>query len=315
MEDLRALDFDSYQNELNEEKTPSSGPIEESFFIDLAYEDSKCEIVKLAIEAIRDNDVLMDFIRNGKTKDIRRTAIKRSTDLPSLVDMAVNRADKDVYEANLYDDDWVCDCISNDLDHYSMIFNSYDFYVHDLKRYERLFDNRLESIYYDAIAERYYRDSLSYCIFKRISNYLDLIYILMNTRSYILRDLIVYKIENPVLLAYIALNAIDERVRYTAYGRIESKAILKYVYLNSEDFRIRLLYLSKGDDNDILREAFFNEDNDVLRKSILDNDHFKISPDVIERCIEEESSIASYAENKFSKQFVDYRLLNKKFNK
>ena len=34
LEDLRALDFDSYQNESNEEKTPSSGPIEESFFID-----------------------------------------------------------------------------------------------------------------------------------------------------------------------------------------------------------------------------------------------------------------------------------------
>ena len=315
LEDLRSLDFNSYLNESNEEKTPSLGPIEESFFIDLAYDDSNCEIVKLAIEALRDNDVLMDFIRNGKTKDIKRTAIKRSTDLPSLVDMAVNRIDTDIYEANLYDDDWVCDCICDDLDHYSMIFHTYDFYVHDLKWFERLFDNRLQSIYYDAIAEHYYRDSLSYCLFKRIKNYLDLAYILRNTRSYMLRDLIVYKIENPIVLAYIALNAIDERVRYAAYGRIGAKAILKYVYLKSEDFRIRLLYLSNGDDNDILRDAFLNEENDVLRKSILDNDHFKISPEIIGHCIEEESSIASYAENKFAKQFLDYRLLNRKFNK
>ena len=93
--------------------------------------------------------------------------------------------------------------------------------------------------------------------------------------------------------------------------RLES--ILKYVYLNSEDFRIRLLYLSNSDDNELLNEAFLNEENEVLLRSILDNPHFAISPKVIEHCIDEDSSIASYAEMKFAKQFIDYRMLNRKF--
>ena len=134
-----------------------------------------------------------------------------------------------------------------------------------------------------------------------------------NTRSFALRDLIIYKIKNPVVLADIALNAIDERIRYIAFGRIESKDVLKYVYLNTEDFRIKFLYLSNIDDNDILNGAFLNEDNDVLLRSILDNDHFNIGPEVIEHCINEESYISSYAENKFAKQFVNFRLMNKKF--
>ena len=136
-----------------------------------------------------------------------------------------------------------------------------------------------------------------------------------HTRSFALRDLIIYKISNPIFLAYIALKATDERIRYIAFGRIESKVILKHVYLNTEDFRIKYLYLSKSNDNETLNEGFLKEDNDVLHKAIIDNPHFKIAPEVVEYCIENNSYISSYAENKFAKQFVDYRLMNKKFRK
>ena len=111
------------------------------------------------------------------------------------------------------------------------------------------------------------------------------------------------------------MKATDERIRYAAFGRIESKVILKYVYLNSEDFRIKNLYLSKSYDNDALNAAFLKEENDVLRKSILDNPYFKIAPETMEYCIEKDSYISSYAENKFPKQFINYRLINKKFRK
>ena len=40
-----------------------------------------------------------------------------------------------------------------------------------------------------------------------------------------------------------------------------------------------------------------------------------VAPEVIEYCIEHDSYISSYAENKFAKQFVNYRLMNKKFRK
>lgn len=287
--------------------------IEESYFIDLAYADSNCEMVRLAIEAISDNSVLFDFAKNGKTSEIRKTAIKRLTDSSYLLDLAVNQIDKDIREANFYDDDWICDYISNNSNDYFDLFNTYEFYSHDLEHYKRLFDNRLDSFYYDKVAWNYYRNTISFCLLERIDNYLDLVYAVKNTRSFVLRDLVIYKIENPLFLTDIALNAIDERIRYTAFGRIESNAFLKYVYLNSKDFRIKLLYLSKTTDNAILEEAFLNEKNDVLRKSILDNSNFKISPKVIEHCINEESVISDYAENKFAEQFVNYMLMNKKF--
>ena len=311
---LKSLDYNSYIEKSNSSKNDYSieKPIDESFFIDLASEDYNPEIVRLALEAISDNCFLMKFAERGQTRDIIETAFKGLTDSILLVDLAINRVDYDIHEANFYDEDWICDYISNNLDDFDSL-NTYDFYSHDLKHYSRLFDNRLESHYYDMVAEHYYRDTLSYCIFKKIQNYFDLIHVLKYTRSFALRDLIIYKIDNPIVLADIALNAIDERIRYVAFGRIRLESILKYVYLNSEDFRIKLLYLSNSDDNEILNEAFLKEENDVLCRSILDNPHFVISPKVIEHCIGEDSSIASYAERKFAKQFVDYRLLNRKF--
>lgn len=316
LDNLNDIAIDSQDFKSSDRESSCEKQIDESYFIDLAYEDSNDEIVRLAIEAISDNSVLMDFIKNGKTRDIIKTAIKRSTDLPSLVDLAVNQIDRDIHEFNFYDEDLVCDYALDNLEDSQNNFENffgYDFYIHDLSHYERLFDNRLESFYFDEIAEFYYMDALSFCLFRKIQNFFDLIYVLKNTRSFALRDLIIYKIKNPVVLADIALNAIDERIRYIAFGRIESKDVLKYVYLNTEDFRIKFLYLSNIDDNDILNGAFLNEDNDVLLRSILDNDHFNIGPEVIEHCINEESYISSYAENKFAKQFVNFRLMNKKF--
>lgn len=288
-------------------------PLNESYFIDLAYGDSNCSIVRLAIEAISDNFVLEDFIKNGKSKDIRKTAIKKSTDSSLLVDIGINRFDNDIRETNFLDEEWICDYVSNHLDDFSNAFNPYGFYDHDLEYYERSFDNRLNSFYYDEIAELYYRNTLSYCLFKKIRNFFDLIHVLKKTRSFALRDLIIYKIDNPVVLADIALNAIDEGIRYIAFGRIDSKAVLNYVYSKTEDFRIKYLYLSKIDDNSILEEAFFNEANDVLLKSILDNRHFRISPKIIDYCINQDSFIASYAENKFANHFANFRLMEKKF--
>ncbi|MBR5504622.1 MAG: HEAT repeat domain-containing protein [Methanobrevibacter sp.] len=316
LDGLHDLDINLDNLNTTDDNQSSDKLIEESFFIDLAYNDSNEEMVKLAIEAISDNSVLMDFIENGKTGDIKKTAIKKSTDLPSLVDLAIGQIDKDIQEAKFFDDDWLCDYVSDDLDYFHyMSFDTYAFYSHDLKYIDRLFDNRLESFYYDKIAEHYYKDAFSYCLFKKIQNYFDLIYILKNTRSFVLRDLIIYKIENPIVLSDIALNGIDERIRYIAFGRIKSKAILKMVYLKTDDFRIKLLYLSKATDNDVLEEAFLREENEVLRKSILDNNNFIISPRIIEFCINDDSKISSYAENKFAEQFVNYRLMNKKFLK
>ena len=311
---LKSLEIDMDDLESSEESSTEK-MIEESYFIELAYNDSNPEIVKLALEAISDNTVLNFFATVGQTMDIMKTAIKRMTDNILLADMAINRIDHDIQEPKLYDDNWVCDYIFENLMDQGYNFKFDDFYSHDLKFFKRLFDNRLESVYYDAIAEAYYKDTLPYCMFKKIKNYFDLIFILKYTHSFALRDIVIYKISNPIILAYIALKATDERIRYAAYGRIESKVILKYVYLNSEDFRIKYLYLSKSNDNDALNEAFLKEENEVLRKSILDNDHFKIAPEVIEYCIEHDSYISSYAENKFAKQFVNYRLMNKKFRK
>lgn len=311
---LKSLDYSSYIEKSNSSKNDSfiEKPIDESYFIALASEDHNPEIVRLALKAISDNSVLMKFAERGRRRDIIETAINGLTDSILLVDLAINRVDYDIPEANFYNDDWICDYISNNLDDFDS-FNTYDFYSHDLKHYSRLFDNRMESHYYDRVAQHYYRDTLSYCLFKKIQNHFDLIHVLKYTRSFALRDLIIYKIDNPIVLADIALNAIDERIRYLAFGRIRLESILKYVYLNSEDFRIRLLYLSNSDDNELLNEAFLNEDNEVLLRSILDNPHFAISPKVIEHCIDEDSSIASYAEMKFAKQFIDYRMLNRKF--
>ena len=311
---LKSLKIDMDDFESSEESSTEK-IIEESYFIELANNDPNLEIVRLALEGIRDNTVLNKFATKGQTVDIIKTAIKRMTDTTLLADMAINRIDLDIQEPKLYDDEWVCDYISEDVMEQGYSFYSYDFYSHDLKFYKRLFDNRLESVYYDAIAEVYYKDTLPYCIFKKIKNYFDLIFILKYTHSFALRDLIIYKISNPIILAYIALKATDERIRYAAFGRIESKVILKYVYLNSEDFRIKNLYLSKSYDNDALNEAFLKEENDVLRKSILDNPYFKIAPETMEYCIEKDSYISSYAENKFPKQFINYRLINKKFRK
>ena len=289
--------------------------IEESYFIELTYNEPNPEIVRLALEGISDNTILNKFATKGQTEDIIKTAVKRMTDTILLADMAINRIDYDIQEPNFYDDDWVCDYISENMMNDDYSFSYYDFYSHDLKYFKRHFDNRLESFYYHEISEVYYRDTIPECLFKKIKNYFDLISILKHTRSIALRDLIIYNITNPIFLAFIALKAADEGIRYIAFGRIESKVILKHVYLNTEDFRIKYLYLSKSNDNETLNEGFLKEDNDVLHKAIIDNPHFKIAPEVVEYCIENDSYISSYAENKFAKQFVNYRLMNKKFRK
>ena len=313
LDDLKDLEIDFEDSDSYSEYSPSDKPIDENYFINLAYNDSNEEIVRLALEAISDNSVLLDFIDDEKPLAIRKTAIKRLTDMPSLVGLAINHIDKDIQEAQFFNLDWICKYVIKYENYFASIgFNIFDFYENDFIFYERSFDNRLNSSFYNEIAEFYYKDSFSYCLFKKIKNYFDLIYILKNTHSYALRDLIIYNINNPIILADLALNAIDERIRYTAFGRINSKSILKFIYSRTDDFRIKLLYISNIDDSDILEYAFLNEENDVLRRTALENSSFEISPQIIEHCIDERSYISSLVEKKFAKHFVNYRSINKK---